>query len=90
MLCVLLKCVCDTLKVISHNTLLPKQIYPHELQKNEENNILQTKSRDNLADLLTKSLPKTGFQKCIHDIAMRRLRNLQNSRGKFPRAKLTK
>jgi hypothetical protein len=33
-----------------------KMFYPHELQKNGEINILQTKSCDNLGDLFTKSL----------------------------------
>jgi hypothetical protein len=40
----------------------PKLFYPHELQKNGEINIFQTKSYDNLADLFTKSLPRTTFQ----------------------------
>ena len=33
----------------------PKLFYPHELQRNGEIDILQTKSCDNLADLFTKS-----------------------------------
>ena len=52
--------------------LIPKLFYPHELQKNGEIEILQTKSCDNLADLFTKSLPYIG---------MRRLRDLQESGG---------
>ncbi|KAE8780327.1 retrotransposon protein, putative, Ty1-copia subclass [Hordeum vulgare] len=54
----------------------PKLFYPHELQKNGEIDILQTKSCDNLADLFTKSLPNSTFQKCIHGIGMRQLRVL--------------
>jgi hypothetical protein len=34
--------------------IIPKLFYPHELQKNGEIEILQTKSCDNLADLFTK------------------------------------
>ena len=43
----------------------PKLLYPHELQKKGEVEILQTKSCDNLADLFTKSLPTSLFQKYI-------------------------
>jgi hypothetical protein len=63
--------------------IAPKLFFPHELQKNGEINILQTKSCDNLADLFTKSLPTAAFQKCIHGIGMRRLRNLQSSGGEI-------
>ena len=41
--------------IIKH--IAPKLFYPHELQKNGEIDILQTKSCDNLADLFIKSLP---------------------------------
>jgi len=61
--------------------IIPKLFYPHEPQKNGEIEILQTKSRDNLADLFTKSLPYTAFRKCIEGIGMRRLRDLQESGG---------
>ena len=61
--------------------IAPKLFFPHELQKNREIDMLQTKSGDNLADLFSKSLPTTVFQKCIHGIGMRRLRNLQSSWG---------
>jgi len=61
--------------------IIPKLFYPHELQKNGEIEILQTKSCDNLADLFTKSLPYTAFRKCIEGIGMRRLRDLQESGG---------
>jgi ribonuclease HI len=50
-----------------------KLFYPHELQESGEINILQIKSCDNLADLFTKSLPTSMFQKFVHDIGMRRL-----------------
>jgi hypothetical protein len=71
MLHVLLKCIWDILKVISQNILLQSCFFPHELQKNGEIDILQTKSCDNLAYLFTKSLPAAAFQKCIHGIGMR-------------------
>jgi hypothetical protein len=45
-----------TLFVIPSRTLL------HELHKNGEIDILQTKSCDNLADLFTKSLTTVAFQ----------------------------
>ena len=61
--------------------IAPKLFYPHELQKSGEINILQVKSCDNLADLFTKSLPTSTFQKLVHGIGMRRLRDLQVSGG---------
>jgi hypothetical protein len=61
--------------------IIPKLFYPHELQKNGEIEILQTKSCDNLADLFTKSLPYSAFCKCVDGIGMRRLRNLRESGG---------
>jgi len=42
----------------------PKLFYPHGLQQNGEIDILKTKSCDNLADLFTKSLPTSPFEKC--------------------------
>jgi hypothetical protein len=62
----------------------PKLFYPHELQLNGELNILPTKSCDNLADLFTKSLPTSSFEKCIKGIGMRRIRDLQASGGDVP------
>ena len=59
----------------------PKLFYPHKLQRLGEINILQTKSCDNLADLFTKSLPASLFEKYVHGIGMRRLRDLQESGG---------
>jgi hypothetical protein len=61
--------------------IIPKLFYPHELQKNGEIEILQTKSCDDLADLFTKSLPYSSFSKCVKGIGMRRLRDLQKSGG---------
>ena len=59
--------------------IIPKLFYPHELQKNGEIEILQTKSCDNLADLFTKSLSYSAFRKYVEGIGMRRLRDLQES-----------
>ena len=60
-----------------HKTHCSKLFYPHELHKNGEIEILQTKSCDNLADLFTKSLPTSLFQKYVFGIGMRRLKDLQ-------------
>ena len=57
----------------------PKLFFPHQLQKKGKINILQVKSCDNLADLFTKSLPSSTFEKYVHGIGMRRLRDLQRS-----------
>ena len=59
----------------------PKLFYPHELQESGETNILQIQSCDNLADLFTKSLSTSVFQKLAHGIGMRRLRDLLESGG---------
>jgi hypothetical protein len=61
--------------------IAPKLFYPHELKKNGEINILQIKSCDNLADLFTKFLPTSSFERCVKGIGMRRLRDLQASEG---------
>jgi hypothetical protein len=63
--------------------IIPKLFYPHEVQKNGEIEILQTKSCDNLADLFTKSLPYSAVHKCVEGIGMRRLRDLQKSGREF-------
>jgi hypothetical protein len=51
--------------------------YPHELQEHEEISILQTKSCDNSVNLFTKLLHLAIFDKCVKDIGMSRLKNLQ-------------
>jgi hypothetical protein len=61
----------------------PKLFYPHQLQKSGEISILQTKSCDNYTDLFTKSLPLATFDKCVKDIDMQRLKDLQGSRGEI-------
>ncbi|KAJ9536412.1 hypothetical protein OSB04_un000404 [Centaurea solstitialis] len=37
----------------------------------------QVRSCENLADLFTKSLPNSTFQRLVHDIGMRRLKDLK-------------
>ena len=64
--------------------ITPKLFYPHELQQSGEINILQTKYCDNLADLFTKSLPASTFEKYVRGIGMRRLRDSQSSGGDAP------
>jgi hypothetical protein len=59
----------------------PKFFFPHELQKQGEVSILQIKLCDNLVDLFTKSLLASTFTKCVREIKMRHLRDLQNSGG---------
>jgi hypothetical protein len=61
----------------------PKLFYPHELQQEGEINILPTKSCDNIADLFTKSLLTSSFEKCVKGIGMRRLRDLHGSGGEI-------
>ena len=61
--------------------IAPKLFYPHKLQESGEINMLQITACDNLAELFTKSLPTSMFQKIVHKIGMRRLRNLQESGG---------
>jgi hypothetical protein len=58
-----------------------KLFYPHELQEHREISILQTKSCDNLAYLITKSLLLAIFDKYFKDIGMRRLKDLQGLGG---------
>ena len=65
--------------IIKH--IAPKLFYPHQLKQNGEIDILQIKSCDNLADLFTKSLPTSIFQKLVCGIGMRRLRDLQDLGG---------
>ena len=59
--------------------IAPKFFYPHELHKNGA--IIGEKVRfsDNLADLFTKSLPTSTFEKYVHSIRMHRLGRLLSS-----------
>ena len=61
----------------------PKLFFKHELQKKEEISVTLTKSCDNLADIFTKSLLASPFEKCVRGIGLRRLGEVQSLRGKL-------
>jgi hypothetical protein len=65
------------------NHISPKLFYPPQLQENGEISILQTKSCDNYVDLFTKFLPIAIFNKCVKDIGMCRIKNMQGSGGEI-------
>ena len=54
----------------------PKFFFTHELQQKGDIDVHQIRSSDNLADLFTKALPTSTFEKLVHKIGMRRLREL--------------
>ena len=54
----------------------PKFFFTRDLQKDGEINVQQIRSSENLADLFTKSLPGTIFEKLVYDIGLRRLRDI--------------
>ncbi|KAL5809036.1 hypothetical protein ACOSQ3_029727 [Xanthoceras sorbifolium] len=56
----------------------PKFFYTHELQQSRQIDVKQIRSTDNLADLFTKSLPTSTFEKLVYGIGMRRFCKLQN------------
>lgn len=53
----------------------PKFFLTHALQKNGEIDMQQIRSSDNLADLFTKALPTTTFEKLVKRIEMRWLKD---------------
>jgi len=55
----------------------PKLFYTHDLEENGDISVQQISSKDNLADLFTKELPTSTFEKLVHNIGMRRLRELK-------------
>ncbi|KAJ9561392.1 hypothetical protein OSB04_006552 [Centaurea solstitialis] len=65
--------------------ILPKFFFTHDLQKSGDISVqqvrscenLEVRSCENLADLFTKSLPNSTFQRLIRDIGMRRLKDLK-------------
>ena len=71
----------DYIRVMSLSTLPLSWFIPMNYEKAGEINILQIKSCDNLADLFTKSLPTSVFQKLVHEIGMQRLQDLPESGG---------
>ena len=56
--------------------IAPKFFYTHELQKSGNIDIKQIRSCDNLADTFTKPLPIAIFKKMVHNIGMRRLKDI--------------
>ncbi|KAJ9552930.1 hypothetical protein OSB04_016975 [Centaurea solstitialis] len=54
--------------------ILPKFFFTHDLQKSGDISVQQVRSCKNLADLFTKSLPNSTFQRLVHDIGMCRLK----------------
>ena len=56
--------------------IAPKFFFSHQQQEQQKIEVTQIRSQDNLADLFTKSLPKTTCQKLVHGIGMRKLSEL--------------
>ncbi|KAJ9535920.1 hypothetical protein OSB04_un000919 [Centaurea solstitialis] len=57
--------------------ILPKFFFTHDLQKSNDISVHQVRSCENLADLFTKSLPNSTFQRLVRDIGMRRLKEFK-------------
>ena len=55
----------------------PKFFFTHDLQKKGDINVQSIRSTNNLADLFTKALPTATFERLVHSIGMRRLRDLK-------------
>lgn len=55
----------------------PKLFYTHDLEENGDINVQQICSKDNLADLFTKALHTPIFERLVHNIGMRRLKDLK-------------
>ena len=49
----------------------PKFFYTHELQQSRQIDVKQIRSTDNLADLFTKTLSTSTFEKFVYGIGMR-------------------
>ena len=58
--------------------ILLKFFYIHELQESRQVDVKQIRSTDNLADLFTKSLPTSTFEKLVYGIGMRLVNKLQD------------
>ena len=54
----------------------PKFFSTYDLQKEGEIDVQQVKSCDNLADLFTKSLPRSSFEQLSYKIGLRRLKDV--------------
>ncbi|KAD3336588.1 hypothetical protein E3N88_32107 [Mikania micrantha] len=58
--------------------ILPMFFFTHYLQKNCDIVVQQIRSIENLADLFTKSLTTSTFQKLVYGIEMRQLKDLNS------------
>ena len=56
--------------------IAPKLFYTHKLQKSGDIDVKQIQSCDNLANMFTKPLPTATFKKMVHNIGMRRLKDI--------------
>ena len=56
----------------------PKFFYTHELQQSRQIVVKQIRSTDNLADLFTKALPTSTFEKLVYGFGMRWLCKLHD------------
>ena len=56
--------------------ILPKFFSTHDLQKDGTIDVTPIKSCDNLADLFTKSLPRSTFEHLTQKIGIRRLKDI--------------
>ncbi|XP_035831881.1 uncharacterized protein LOC118480963 [Helianthus annuus] len=54
----------------------PKFFSTYDLQKEGEIDVRQIKSSENLADLFTKSLPRSSFEYLSHKIGLQRLKDV--------------
>ena len=55
----------------------PKFFFTHDLQQNAYIEVQQTHSSDNLANLFTKTLPTSRFEKSRYMIGMHHFRNIK-------------
>ncbi|KAJ9561483.1 hypothetical protein OSB04_006643 [Centaurea solstitialis] len=55
----------------------PKLLYTHDLQQTGDIDVHQIRSTENLADLFTKALPTSSFEKLVYKIGKRRLREVK-------------
>ena len=54
----------------------PKLFFTHDLEKIGYINVQQIRSNENLADLFTKALPTSTFERLLHKIGMCRLKDV--------------
>ena len=64
------------LKEKGRSTFIPSFSSPIELQQRGEIDVCQIHSCENPADLFTKALPTSSFEKLVNKIGMRKLRDL--------------